>query len=57
MQVVHELLPSFPFALPLAVRTFLYLQGSARTFSSQLSGVYNPVRGLYTMPGTHRWVS
>jgi len=53
MQGVHELSTSFPFALPSAVHTFLYLQGSGGTFPSPLSEVYNPAHGVYTMFETH----
>ena len=49
MQAILELSPSFPLALPSAVRTFLYPQGSADTFPSRPSEVYNPARGVYTM--------
>jgi len=41
MQVAHELLPSFPFAHPSAVRILLFPQDSADTFPSPLSEVYN----------------
>jgi hypothetical protein len=49
MQVVHEFLPSFPFAPPSVVHTLLYPQGSAGTFPSPLSEVYSPAHGVYTM--------
>jgi len=54
MQVVHELSLSFLFAPPSAVRTLLYVQGSASTFPSRPSEVYIPVHGVYTMFETHR---
>jgi len=53
MQAILELSLSFPFALPAAVRTFSYPQGSAGTFPSPPSGVYTPVHGVYTMFETH----
>jgi hypothetical protein len=42
MHVALQLSSSFPFALPSALRTFLYLQGSADTFPSRLSEVCTP---------------
>jgi hypothetical protein len=56
MRSVHELSLSFPFALPFALRTFLYPQGSSGAFSSRLSGAYITVHGVYTMFGTHQQV-
>jgi len=57
MRVALELSPSFPFAPPSAVRTFLYPQGSAGTFPYRPAGVYTSARGVYTMFGTHLQVS
>jgi len=56
MQVALALSPSFAFALPSAVRAFLYLQGSAGTFPYRPFEVYTPVHGVYTMFGTYRQV-
>jgi len=53
LQVVQELSPFFPFAVPSAVRTLLIPQGCADTFPSPLCEVYSPAHGVYTMFGTH----
>jgi len=57
MRAILELSPPFPFALPSALRTFFYPQGSAGTILSRLSEVYIPTRGLYMMFGTYLQVS
>ena len=57
MQAVHELSLSFPFALPSAVYTLLYPQGSSGTFPSRLSEVLTPVHGVCAMFETHLQVS
>jgi hypothetical protein len=49
MQEVLELLPSFPFAPPSAIRTLLFPPGCSGTFPSPLSEVYIPALGVYTM--------
>jgi len=53
VRVALELLPSFPFAPPSAVRTLRFPQGSIDTFPAPLFEMYTPVHGVYTMFGTH----
>jgi len=57
MQVVLELLPSFPFAPPSAIRALLCPQDSVGTFPFRPSEVRTPVHGAYTTFGTHLQVS
>jgi len=56
-QAILALSLSFPFALPSAVHTFLYPQGSAGTFPPRLSEVCTPVHGVYRTFETHLSVS